>query len=147
MPVSKAQQKAVSKYMKENYDELKARIPKGQKETIKAHAEGQGESLNAFINRAITQTMERDTAAGTELVFGKKEVGRECLLRYADGEPKHYFSPDKDYLAGGQCSRCSVGRYSGSSQYARCLAVFAGNHERAINFCVLVQAERIHCQK
>ena len=60
MPVSKAQQKAVSKYMKENYDELKARIPKGQKEKIKAHADTQGESLNAFINRAINETMERD---------------------------------------------------------------------------------------
>lgn len=53
MPVSKAQQKAVLKYMKENYDEIKARFPKGQKEIIKAHAETQGESLNAFINRAI----------------------------------------------------------------------------------------------
>ena len=63
MPVSKAQQKAVSKYMKENYDELKARIPKGHKETIKAHAEAQGESLNAFINRAINETMVRDNAA------------------------------------------------------------------------------------
>ena len=62
MPVSKAQQKAVSKYMKENYDELKVRIPKGHKETIKAHAEAQGESLNAFINRAIVETMERDNA-------------------------------------------------------------------------------------
>lgn len=60
MPVSKAQQKAVSKYMKENYDELKARTPKGQKKKIKAHAETQGESLNAFINRAIHETMERD---------------------------------------------------------------------------------------
>ena len=66
MPVSKAQQKAVSKYMKENYDELKARIPKGQKDTIKAHAEAQGESLNAFINRAITETMERDAPAAKE---------------------------------------------------------------------------------
>ena len=63
MPVSKAQQKAVSKYMKENYDELKARIPKGQKEIIKSHAEAQGESLNAFINRAISETMKRDNAA------------------------------------------------------------------------------------
>ena len=32
MPVSKAQQKAVSKYMKENYDEIKRRIPKGKKD-------------------------------------------------------------------------------------------------------------------
>ena len=63
MPVSKAQQKAVSKYMKENYDEIKARIPKGQKERIKTHAEVRGESLNAFINRAISETMERDKGA------------------------------------------------------------------------------------
>lgn len=63
MPVSKAQQKAVSKYMKENYDEIKARIPKGQKEIIKTHAEVHGESLNAFINRAISETMERDNVA------------------------------------------------------------------------------------
>ena len=33
------------------------------KEAVKAHADTQGESLNAFINRAITETMERDTAA------------------------------------------------------------------------------------
>ncbi len=67
MPVSKAQQKAVSKYMKENYDELKARIPKGQKEIIKAHAEAQGESLNAFINRAIIYTMEQDKSDAEEV--------------------------------------------------------------------------------
>ena len=66
MPVSKAQQKAVSKYMKENYDELKVRLPKGQKNTIKAHAQAQGASLNAFINRAITETMERDNPATQE---------------------------------------------------------------------------------
>ena len=37
-------------------------MPKGRKETVKTHAEAQGESLNAFINRAITETMERDSA-------------------------------------------------------------------------------------
>lgn len=36
--------------------------PKGQKDTVKAHAQAQGESLNAFINRAITETIERDNA-------------------------------------------------------------------------------------
>ena len=63
MAVSKAQQRAVSKYMKENYDEIKIRIAKGEKEVIKAHAEAQGESLNGFIIRAMSETMERDTAA------------------------------------------------------------------------------------
>lgn len=68
MSVSKAQQRAVSKYMKENYDEFKVRTPKGQKGIIQAHAESRGESVNAFINRAITETIGRDNAAtdGTE---------------------------------------------------------------------------------
>ncbi len=63
MPASKAQQKAVSKYMKENYDEIKVRVEKGRREDIRAHAEAQGESTNGFINRAIMETMERDSSA------------------------------------------------------------------------------------
>ncbi|MBD9220764.1 MAG: hypothetical protein EGQ46_01150 [Clostridiales bacterium] len=66
MPVSKAQQKAVNKYMAANYDRINLTVQKGKKETIKAHAEAQGESLNAFINRAITETMERDRSAAEE---------------------------------------------------------------------------------
>lgn len=60
MAVSKAQQKAVAKYMKNNYDELKIRVQKGRKDIIKAHAEKTGESVNGFVNRAIDETMQRD---------------------------------------------------------------------------------------
>ena len=63
MPASKAQQRAVSKYMKENYDEIKVRVEKGQKDVIKAHAEARGESVNAFVGRAIEETMQRDKTA------------------------------------------------------------------------------------
>lgn len=62
MPASKAQQKAVSKYMKENYDVYQIRMKKGQKETIQAHAAARSESINGFINRAISETMKRDAA-------------------------------------------------------------------------------------
>lgn len=62
MAISKAQQKAVHKYVKANYDRMELTVPKGQKEAIKAHAEAQGESVNGFINRAIDETMERDNA-------------------------------------------------------------------------------------
>lgn len=62
MAVTKAQQRAVSKYMKENYDEIKVRVDKGRKDIIKAHAESKGESVNGFINRAIEEAMERETA-------------------------------------------------------------------------------------
>lgn len=60
MAVSKAQQKAVAKYMKNNYDELKIRVQKGRKDIIKAHAEKNGESVNGFVNRAISETIQRD---------------------------------------------------------------------------------------
>ena len=60
MPVSKAQQKAVHKYVKANYDRQEITMPKGKKDAVKAHAESQGESVNAFINRAIDETMERE---------------------------------------------------------------------------------------
>lgn len=62
MPASKAQQRAVSKYMKENYDVYQIRMPKGRKAEIQAHAEARGESVNGFINRAIAQAMEQDKA-------------------------------------------------------------------------------------
>ena len=65
-PASKAQQRAVSKYMKENYDEIKVRVEKGQKEIIKAHAESQGKSVNGFINEAIEEKMERDSKKAGE---------------------------------------------------------------------------------
>lgn len=58
MPVSKAQQKAVSKYMKENYDVYQIRMPKGRKAEIQAHAQAQGESVNGFINRVIQEAMD-----------------------------------------------------------------------------------------
>lgn len=55
-----SQKRAVAKYNAANYDRVELRLEKGQKDVVKAHAEAQGESLNAFINRAIIDTMERD---------------------------------------------------------------------------------------
>lgn len=62
MAVSKAQQKAVHKYVKANYDRQELTMPKGKKEQIKAHAESKGESVNAYINKAIDERMEREGA-------------------------------------------------------------------------------------
>lgn len=47
-------------YISRAYDRVNLTMPKGQKENIKAHAAANGESLNAFINRAITETVARD---------------------------------------------------------------------------------------
>lgn len=75
MPVSKAQQKSVKKYVKANYDRLDITIPKGQKETIKDHAAARGETVNGFIKRAITETIERDRAAEVEAVEAAENGG------------------------------------------------------------------------
>lgn len=53
MPASKAQQKATNKYIQKTYDRINLTVPKGQKELIKQYADSNGESVNAFINRAI----------------------------------------------------------------------------------------------
>ena len=58
--MGKTSSKVKDRYNLKAYDEIKVRVYKGQKEIIQAHAEGRGESTNAFINRAIKETMERD---------------------------------------------------------------------------------------
>lgn len=60
MAVSKAQQKAVNKYVKEKYDRILLTMPKGQKDKIRTHANSMGESVNGFISRAIDVTMKLD---------------------------------------------------------------------------------------
>lgn len=62
MAVSKAQQKAQNKWIAKAYDRVNLTLPKGQKEVVQAHAAAHGESVNGFIGRAISETMERDSS-------------------------------------------------------------------------------------
>ena len=66
MPASKAQQKAVNKYVKANYDLYQIKMPKGKKDVIKAVAAAAGESLNQYIIGAVEQRMERDREGGEQ---------------------------------------------------------------------------------
>lgn len=47
--ISKAQQKCVSRYEAANYDKILVRLPKGQREAVKAQADSAGKSLNAYL--------------------------------------------------------------------------------------------------
>lgn len=62
MPASKAQQRAVIKYMAANYDEIKLRVPKGRREEIRAFAAARGESVNGLVSRLIAEAMAADAA-------------------------------------------------------------------------------------
>ena len=66
MAVSKAQQKAVQKYVKDKYDRVVLTMPKGKKEAIRERADAMGLSVNAFINLAIDSIMEQGTPATEE---------------------------------------------------------------------------------
>ena len=63
MPASKANQRAVNKYKRNNYDRIEITVPKGKREVFQAHAAAHGESVNAFISRAIAEAIERDNSA------------------------------------------------------------------------------------
>lgn len=58
--ISKAQQKAVQKYVKNNYDRVVVTFPKGKRKLIKEYALSHGESMNAFIVRAVNERIERE---------------------------------------------------------------------------------------
>lgn len=52
--------RAKRKYNEKFYDRLYITTAKGNKDELESHAAAQGESLNAFVNRAISETVERD---------------------------------------------------------------------------------------
>lgn len=62
MSEKKRKAKWQNDYIAKAYDRINLTVPKGDKDTIKTHAESMGESVNHFINRAIEETMERDIA-------------------------------------------------------------------------------------
>lgn len=53
-----------NKFIAKAYDRINLTVPKGKKDTIQAHAEAQGQSVNGFINSAIDEKIERDTSEG-----------------------------------------------------------------------------------
>ena len=60
MARSDAMDRAIKKYEQEKVDRILFRVPKGMKAKIQDHAEKKGESLSAFLNRAILETMDKD---------------------------------------------------------------------------------------
>ena len=60
MPRSDAMDRAIKKYEQEKVERIMFRVPKGMKEKIQAHAEQNGESVNAFLNRVVNAAIEQE---------------------------------------------------------------------------------------
>lgn len=54
-----ARTKANDKYNKKAYDRFLVTVKKGKQAEIKDHAEKQGLSINAYINKLIAEDMEK----------------------------------------------------------------------------------------
>lgn len=48
-----------AKYNAKNYDRLAITVKKGQRDRIRDYAERNGESINSYINRLISEDMEK----------------------------------------------------------------------------------------
>lgn len=62
MAYSQAQNRATQKYIKENLEEVRFRVKKGERALIKQIAESNGQSMAQFIIQAINQRV------GTQLI-------------------------------------------------------------------------------
>lgn len=56
----KSSTRAKNKYRDKTYDRMEVTLPKGKKAIIQAHAETQGESLNAYVCGAVDARMEKE---------------------------------------------------------------------------------------
>ena len=72
MPINKTEYK--NTWIAEKLDRVNLTMPKGKKDTVRAHAEGHGESVNSFINRAIDEAMENDSTDGSQEATGAGEI-------------------------------------------------------------------------
>lgn len=53
MAYTKATMKAVDKYVRNNYDRLNIKLPKGRKAAVEARASALNESVNAYVSGLI----------------------------------------------------------------------------------------------
>ena len=57
---SKARIDANNRYAAKNYDKVTVMLPKGTKDKIVDHAKKKGESMNAYVSRAINTQMKQE---------------------------------------------------------------------------------------
>lgn len=91
MPTTKAQQKAVHKYVKKNYARLEITIPVAQKPQLESYTRNNGETVNGYVNRLIREDMgisdedwKRPTETDDDMLIAAANVA-EPILSPSDG--------------------------------------------------------------
>lgn len=84
MAVSDAQKRSAQKWDAANLDRVSIAMPKGMKDEVKAAAESAGESMNQYINGAISQRMGgKATEMAVEAQEGRGNILTQSALQTA----------------------------------------------------------------
>lgn len=69
MPKSKAKAEADARYNKKAYEQIAFILRRDAEinaDYVRTHAASKGESVNSFLKRAVTETIERDNSKASE---------------------------------------------------------------------------------
>ena len=88
-----AQQRAVHKYVKNNYDRLELSVPKGEKEEIQQAAKQAGQSVNAYVYEAVKSSLPLISEQRVSCSISPEQGNR--LEEYVFNIFPQYFQPAK----------------------------------------------------
>ncbi len=106
----KKQSKYITKYIKENLDEVKIRMPKGYKEIWKQYAEKRNESLNSYIFRIINKAIMDDEIKSYP-ISRKRKGGSGMNIDFRDSNKKLYSKDILDVALDMEISKSKSGKY------------------------------------
>lgn len=106
----KKQSKYITKYIKENLDEVKIRMPKGYKEIWKQYAQKRNESLNSYIFRIINKAIMDDEIKSYP-ISRKRKGGSGMNIDFRDSNKKLYSKDILDVALDMEISKSKSGKY------------------------------------
>ena len=96
---TEARRKASAKYLMESVEDIRIRVPKGDKAKVQEHAASMGESMNSFVIRAIDETMEHDNQRKTETPNAETlKAMAEVQTMIDNGTGEHFDGSTSDLL-------------------------------------------------
>ena len=106
----KSQSAYITRYIKENLDEVKIRMPKGNKELWQQYADKRNESLNSYICRVINKTIMDDKIRSYPTTKCKKG-GNGMNIDFRDTNGKLFSKDILDVALDMEISKLKSGKY------------------------------------
>ncbi len=111
MKSNKQYSEYITQYIKENLDEIKIRVPKGEKDKWKAYAEKRDESLNSLIIRTINRYIMNDDLKCYPVCTMRKKEGSNVNINFRDSNGKIYSKDILDVALDMEVAKSKKGGY------------------------------------